>query len=167
MLFSYLYFCLIIAYKMKTDLKIKSNLGEKVYLIIYFHLTLLREARAGVQRENWRKELKHRPGRNVSWLALFSLLSLLSPTSRRVACSWVGSTSIISQENTHYRLTYRQSHEDYLRVATDVVKCHKWKAAWKGKGLFHLHFHITVHYWRKLGQELKEGIWEQELKWKS
>lgn len=72
---------------MKTDLKIKSNLGEKVYLIIYFHLTLLREARAGVQRENWRKELKHRPGRNVVyWLALFGLLSLLSPTSRRVTC---------------------------------------------------------------------------------
>lgn len=87
MLFSYLYFCLIIAYKMKTDLKIKSNLGEKVYLIIYFHLTLLREA--GVQREDGRKELKHRPGRNVVyWLALFLLLSLLSPTSRRVACSY-------------------------------------------------------------------------------
>ena len=30
------------------------------------------------------------------------------------------------------------------------------KATWGGKGLFGLHFHITVHHQRKSGQELKQ-----------
>jgi hypothetical protein len=31
------------------------------------------------------------------------------------------------------------------------------KATWGEKDLFGLHFHITVHHQRKLGQELKQG----------
>jgi hypothetical protein len=31
------------------------------------------------------------------------------------------------------------------------------KATWGRKSLFGLHFYITVHHWRKLGQELKRG----------
>ena len=30
------------------------------------------------------------------------------------------------------------------------------KAKWGGKGLFGLHFHSTVHHWRKSGRELKQ-----------
>jgi hypothetical protein len=33
-----------------------------------------------------------------------------------------------------------------------------------GKGLFELHFHITVHHGRKSRQELRQaGTWRQEL----
>jgi hypothetical protein len=31
------------------------------------------------------------------------------------------------------------------------------KATWEGKGLFSLHFHNSVQYGRKSGQELKQG----------
>jgi hypothetical protein len=31
-----------------------------------------------------------------------------------------------------------------------------------GRAYFSLHFQVTVHYGRKLGQELKAGSWEQK-----
>ena len=37
------------------------------------------------------------------------------------------------------------------------MKHHDPKASWGKKGLFSLHFHITVHVRRKSGQELKQG----------
>jgi len=37
------------------------------------------------------------------------------------------------------------------------------RETWRGKGLFGLHFHTTVHHWRKSGQELKVRTWKQEL----
>jgi hypothetical protein len=30
------------------------------------------------------------------------------------------------------------------------------KVTWGGKGLFNFHFYITVHHWRRSGQELKQ-----------
>jgi len=44
-----------------------------------------------------------------------------------------------------------------VRVSTAATKHHDQKASWGGKGLFGLHFHITVHHQRKSGQELKQG----------
>jgi hypothetical protein len=41
--------------------------------------------------------------------------------------------------------------------ATAVVMKHYDQSNFEGKGLFGLHFHITVHHWRKSGQTLKEG----------
>lgn len=41
-----------------------------------------------------------------------------------------------------------------------VSCCHEtpWpKTTWGGKGLLGLHFRITVHHWKKSGQELKQG----------
>jgi hypothetical protein len=37
-----------------------------------------------------------------------------------------------------------------------VMKHHN-QETWGGKGSFVLCFHITVHHWGKLGQELKQG----------
>jgi hypothetical protein len=37
------------------------------------------------------------------------------------------------------------------------------KATQGGKGLFGLHFHITIHVWRKSGQKNSTGTWRQEL----
>jgi hypothetical protein len=35
------------------------------------------------------------------------------------------------------------------------MKHHDQKTSWECRGLFDLHFHITVHHQRKSGQELK------------
>ena len=51
-----------------------------------------------------------------------------------------------------------------VRVSSAVMKHHNQKALWEGNGLFGLHFQITVHHWRKSGQELRQGWnWRQEL----
>jgi hypothetical protein len=42
-----------------------------------------------------------------------------------------------------------------------AMKRHHQKASWGTKGLFGLHFHIIINYWRKSGQELKQG-WNLE-----
>jgi hypothetical protein len=44
-----------------------------------------------------------------------------------------------------------------VRVATAVMRHLDQKARWGGKGLFILHFHITIHHQRKSGQEIKQG----------
>ena len=36
-----------------------------------------------------------------------------------------------------------------VRVSTAVMKHHAQKASWGGKGLFGLHFHITVHHQKR------------------
>ena len=38
-----------------------------------------------------------------------------------------------------------------VKVSTATMK-HYHSKTWGGKGAFGVHFHITVHYWRKLGQ---------------
>ena len=43
-----------------------------------------------------------------------------------------------------------------VRVAIAVMKHNKLKT-WKGKDLFSLCFHISLHHQRKSGQELKQG----------
>jgi hypothetical protein len=44
-----------------------------------------------------------------------------------------------------------------FRVSFSSMKHHDQKVSWRGKVLFVLHFHISVHRQRKLGQELKQG----------
>jgi hypothetical protein len=41
-----------------------------------------------------------------------------------------------------------------VRISIAVVKHHSQKASWGGKGLFDLHFYVTV---KKSGQEFKQG----------
>jgi hypothetical protein len=43
-----------------------------------------------------------------------------------------------------------------VRVSIAMTK-HDQKAILGEKGLFGLHFHVAVHYWRTSGQELKQG----------
>jgi hypothetical protein len=50
----------------------------------------------------------------------------------------------------------------YVSVFLFLHKHHDQEASWGGKGLFSLHFHITVHHQRKSGLELKQ-VRKQEL----
>jgi hypothetical protein len=43
-------------------------------------------------------------------------------------------------------------------VRVIITEMKYWlEASCGGKGRFTLNFHFVVHYWRKLGQELKQG----------
>ena len=46
-------------------------------------------------------------------------------------------------------------------LAVAMVK-HRLKAAWRGKGLSGLYFHVTVHPRGKARRELKAGSWKQD-----
>ena len=52
------------------------------------------------------------------------------------------------------------NREIYICWVSWSYCCHDetpWpKVSWKGKCLFDLHFHVTVHHWRKSGQELRQ-----------
>ena len=43
-----------------------------------------------------------------------------------------------------------------VRITTAVMKHHDQSNS-ERKGVYDLHFHITVHHWKKSGQEYKQG----------
>jgi hypothetical protein len=44
-----------------------------------------------------------------------------------------------------------------VSISIAAMKHYDQKTSWGGKGLFGLHFHVGVHYRRKLGQKLQQG----------
>lgn len=67
------------------------------------------------------------------------------------------SLSAMKQVFEHTGLRMFQFQTILVRVSVAVLEHHDQRASWGGKGYFSSHFHGTVHYCGKSGQELKQG----------
>jgi hypothetical protein len=58
-------------------------------------------------------------------------------------------------KNNFYTIIHVDKSFNIISIV--ATKHHDQKRSWGGKGLFGLHFQITIHQWRKSEQELKQS----------